>query len=234
VRSPLTVAAVQPACVPGDLSANAMAHGATVAAAGARLVVFPELSLTGYELDAPAVELDDDRLGPIIQACSRTGTTALVGAPVHAGDRRSIALLAVTGAGAAIAYRKGYLGEDETTAFTAGVEPGVLEIDGWRVGLGICKDTRIAQHIDELLALDIDLYVAALVHHWHEVDEQDDRAARIIRRCGVPVAFASAAGNAGSAFVRGAGHSCIWDRDGSVIACAGGEPGDIARAPVRP
>ena len=37
-----------------NLAANARAHAATVREAGARVVVFPELSLTGYELDAIA------------------------------------------------------------------------------------------------------------------------------------------------------------------------------------
>ncbi|WP_376768576.1 nitrilase-related carbon-nitrogen hydrolase, partial [Pseudonocardia pini] len=51
----LAVAAAQPACVARDVAANARGHAEAVRAAGARVVVFPELSLTGYELDAPAV-----------------------------------------------------------------------------------------------------------------------------------------------------------------------------------
>ena len=52
-RTPLRLAVAQPPCVPLDVAANARAHAAAVRAAGARVVVFPELSLTGYELDAP-------------------------------------------------------------------------------------------------------------------------------------------------------------------------------------
>jgi predicted amidohydrolase len=40
-------------------------HAATGCSAGARVVVFPELSLTGYELDAPAITVEDPRLAPI-------------------------------------------------------------------------------------------------------------------------------------------------------------------------
>ena len=59
VPVPLQIAVAQPPCVTGALISNAEAHALTVLAARARLVVFPELSLTGYDLAAPAVALDD-------------------------------------------------------------------------------------------------------------------------------------------------------------------------------
>ena len=55
MREPLRVAVAQPLCVPYDVGQNAVAHAAVVRAAAARVVVFPELSLTGYELEAPAL-----------------------------------------------------------------------------------------------------------------------------------------------------------------------------------
>jgi predicted amidohydrolase len=75
----LKVAAVQPACAAHDVAANAATHARTVRSAGARVVVFPELSLTGYELDAQAVALDDIALAPLVEACAATGALALVG-----------------------------------------------------------------------------------------------------------------------------------------------------------
>ncbi len=82
MRAPLTVAAVQPACAASDVAANAGSHAAAIRAARSRLVVFPELSLTGYELDAQPVPLDEAALDPIIDACRETGSVALVGAPI--------------------------------------------------------------------------------------------------------------------------------------------------------
>jgi hypothetical protein len=62
MREPLVIAVAQPLCVPYDAAVNAVTHAATVRSAGARVVVFPELSLTGYELDAPAITAEDPRL----------------------------------------------------------------------------------------------------------------------------------------------------------------------------
>lgn len=58
-------------------------------AAGARVVVFPELSLTGYELDAHAVAVDDIALAPLVEACAATDALALVGAPVQDENGRA-------------------------------------------------------------------------------------------------------------------------------------------------
>ena len=52
MREPLRIAVAQPVCVRHDVAGNAVRHARVVRSARARVVVFPELSLTGYELDA--------------------------------------------------------------------------------------------------------------------------------------------------------------------------------------
>ena len=104
LRPPLTVAVAQPPCVPRDVAANALAHPEAVREAKARVVVFPELSLTGYELDAVAVSLADDALAPLAEACKAARSVALVGAPVSDSDGREyIAMLRIDAGGAALA-----------------------------------------------------------------------------------------------------------------------------------
>ena len=144
----LTIAVAQPSCVAFDVAANAAAHAAAVVAAAARVVVFPELSLTGYELAAPPLTIDDERLAPLVAACATTGTIALAGAPIATDDeRRHIAVLAVDGGGVRVAYRKMWLGNEEAAAgFVPGPAPAVLAVDGWRIGLAVCKDTGVEEH----------------------------------------------------------------------------------------
>ena len=133
--------------VPYDVAVNGEAHAEVVRAAAARVVVFPELSLTGYELDAPVVAADDSRLAPIIEACSQTESIAFVGAPVASDDGDHIAMIVVDGNGATVAYRKMWLSEAEALRFRPGDRPAVVAVDGWRLGLAICKDTGIAQRV---------------------------------------------------------------------------------------
>jgi predicted amidohydrolase len=227
VRAALTVAVAQPRVVSGDVVATVAAHAAAVRRARARLVVFPELSLTGYELAAEPVDAADPALAPLAGACSAMGALALVGAPV-AGDH--IAMLAVDGAGARVAYRKSHPGGDELARFAPGDGPTVLEVDGWRVGLGICRDTGIEEHIAGTAALGVDLFVAGVVHHAHELEVQNARAAAIAQACAAPVALASFAGATGGGYAVTAGRSTILAADGTVLARAGTAPGDVVTA----
>lgn len=234
MRAPLTVAAAQPVCAARDVRTNARAHAAAIRDARARVVVFPELSLTGYELDADPVPLRDDALSAIVEACADAGSIAFVGAPVAEGDRLSIAALRVDPEGVAIAYRKTFLGGEELRRFTAGDGPTAVEVDGWRLGLGICKDTGVDEHVQGVAALDVDGYLAGLVHHAEELPDQEARALSIGTATHAYVVFASFAGATGSGYDRTAGCSAIWSPDGAVLARAGIEAGDLARATLRP
>jgi predicted amidohydrolase len=231
MRDPLVIAVVQPPCVPYDVAANALAHAAVVRSADARVVVFPELSLTGYELDAPTITARDPRLAPIIEACAETGSVALVGAPVQGeADRSHIGMLAIDGTGARIVYRKVWLGGVEPVRFAPGIDPAVLEVDGWRLGLAICRDTGIPQHAADTAALGIDVYVAGMLESAEDAAILDMRARRVAADHGVWVAIASFAGSTGGGYGNAAGGSAIWTPDGVAIAQAGHGVGAIARA----
>jgi predicted amidohydrolase len=221
----------QPGTIRCDLATNVTEHATAVLAADARVVVFPELSLTGYELDAPVVSPSDHRLAPLIDTCRETGSVALAGAPARGWSGQDhIAMLAVDGAGARVVYEKRWLGGAETERFTPGARPAVIEIDGWRLGLAICKDTGVAQHAADTAALGIDVYLAGVLELEDDCGVQPERARTIARDHSVWVAIASFAGATGGGYDDAAGRSAIWRPDGSVAAAAGRDTGEIARA----
>lgn len=230
VSDALIVAAAQPMCALYDVAANAQAHAEVVRAAVARVVVFPELSLTGYELDAPVVAVDDPRLAPVIDACAQTQSLALVGAPVATDQGDHIGMIAVDDSGATIVYRKMWLAETEAQRFTPGDSPAVVEVDGWRLGLAICRDTGIPLHASDTAAQGIDVYVAGVLDSADDAAVQDQRARRVAADHHVWVVIASFAGSTGGGYENAAARSRIWSPDGVVIARAGQETGGIARA----
>jgi predicted amidohydrolase len=93
----MRLAAAQSISVPGDVPANVLIHMQFIAAAhaaGVELLVFPELSLSGYELPLLAgclVQPDDACLAPLRDMARASGMTLVVGAPVAAAgaSRRS-------------------------------------------------------------------------------------------------------------------------------------------------
>ncbi|MEU6133314.1 carbon-nitrogen hydrolase family protein [Nocardioides sp. NPDC047086] len=224
----MSIAVAQPRCTPFDVEANAAAHAEAIRAANARVVVFPELSLTGYELEAATVGPDDERLAPIVAACTESGALALAGAPVPGPY---IGVLAIDGSGARVTYGKVHLHGSEADRFLPG-EPAVIEVDGWRLGLALCRDTGIPEHAAQTAALGIDGYVAGVIHADHEVDVLGERARRVAADHGVWVAAAAFAGPTGGGFDRTSGHSGIWAADGELLAEASAEPDETATAVV--
>jgi len=223
----LRVAAAQPETTPYDVAANAQSHAAIIRAVGARVVVFPELSLTGYHFDAPVVSPSDPRLEPLVEACRETGSAALAGAPV-AGDH--IGMLVITGEDVAVAYRKIWLGNGETERFWPGAEAASIDIDGWRLGLAICKDTGVPEHAADTAALGIDVYVAGMLEHPADRDVISERAKRVTEDHRVWVVVASFAGSTGEGYEETAGGSAIWRPDGSRVASVGRDTGEAAVA----
>ncbi|MBY8874610.1 carbon-nitrogen hydrolase family protein [Micromonospora sp. PLK6-60] len=232
MRTPLRIAVAQPLSRSGDVAGNADRHADLVRRAQARVVVFPELSLTGYGPDAPVLDPETDgRLASLVAACADSGALAVAGAPVAGPDGRiHIAMLAVDGAGARVAYRKMFLGGAEPQRYSPGDAPAVLSVDGWRLGLAICKDTGVPRHAAETAALGIDGYVAGVLESAADAHVTDERAARVVAEHRVWVAVASFAGGTGGGFTEAAGRSGVWSRTGTPLARAGTAVGEVVTA----
>ncbi|MEH0981536.1 carbon-nitrogen hydrolase family protein [Micromonospora sp. CPCC 205556] len=234
MRTPLTLAVAQPLCVPHEVAANVAAHAAAVRAADARVVLFPELSLTGYDLDAPSLDVADARLAPLVEACADTGALALAGAPVGDGAGSAyIGVLAVDGAGVRVAYRKMFLGGVEPRRFVAGGGPAVVAVDGWRLGLAVCRDTGVREHARRTMALGVDVYAAGVLEAPTDAAVPEARARRVAADHGVWVATASFAGPSGSRYPQTAGGSGVWRPDGTPVLRTGAGPGEVGRATLR-
>jgi predicted amidohydrolase len=171
-----------------------------------------------------------------MRACCPSVTPArrldLVGAPTVDDTGEHISVVAVDASGARVVYHKMFLSDAEAERFVPGVEPVVLEVDGWRLGLAICKDTGIAEHAAATGSSGMDVYVAGVLDSADDASQQDGRARRVAARHGAWVAVASFAGATGGGFEVAAAHSRIWSPDGDVVATAGGDVGRIARAVI--
>jgi NAD+ synthase (glutamine-hydrolysing) len=145
----LHVALAQIDTTVGDIAGNAAKiadYAGRARDAGAALVVFPELALSGYPpedlllkphfLDAAAVALDE--------LADRTrGIVALVGFPERGDDVYNSAAVLADGEVVAV-YRKMYLPNygvfDEQRYFQAGAEAGIFDLNGTPIGITICED----------------------------------------------------------------------------------------------
>jgi predicted amidohydrolase len=161
---PIRVALAQLAPRLGVLDDNLAMHREALAAAragGAGLVVFPELGLTGYQLQDLAAEVamraDDPRLAGL--AADAAGMSAIVSFVEEAIDHRLFISAALLEDGAvSFVHRKLFLPTyglfDERRFFAAGDRLRTVESRlGVRLGIAVCEDFwHLA--VPETLALD--------------------------------------------------------------------------------
>jgi 5-aminopentanamidase len=249
--NPLRVAAAQAEAVPGDIAANATTAARLVRRAadeGAALCVLPELFLPAY--DPPTLHADpagtdlaaddgggiaDPRLDPLAAAAAQRATVVLVGAAVRRPDgRRTLSSLLVDRAGTVLAaYDKQHLwGPDERALFVPGDGGVSVEVDGWRLGLGICYDGCFPEHGRAVAGDGAHGYLcpsAFVVGSQHRRDLY--YAARALDNT-MYVVFANAVGGAGE--WRFCGGAAVFDPQGQPLARAADDGEAVVHADLDP
>src|SRR5688572_13718503 len=147
------IAAAQVALVRGDVAANLATHAAAMTAAarqGVRVLVFPELSLTGYEPDLAAelaLTAADRRLAPLLALARRHQMEVVVGAPLPNGTPKpALGAILIRADGTTGSYRKMHLGTSEQNYFAPGDTPLAFTVSGHTVGIAICADSSQPSH----------------------------------------------------------------------------------------
>ncbi|NBM20413.1 carbon-nitrogen hydrolase family protein [Streptomyces sp. GC420] len=177
--SMLRTALLQSSGTPGDVAKNLEAldaAAASAAAGGAGLLVAPEMFLTGYAVDVPALAEPADGPGAraVAEIAERHGIAVLYGYPERAGERVFNSARLV-GRGTSAGYRKTHLyGCFERESFTPGDNPVVqAELDGLRIGIMICYDVEFPENVraHALAGTDLLLVPTAQMHPYQFVAE---------------------------------------------------------------
>lgn len=151
MSQPPTVAAAQFEPAVGDAEAN---HAeverltARAAAAGADVVAFPELCVTGYDLDAAreaAGPVPGPLTDPLVDVAAEYGVGVVAGVPERSGGDLYNVLAYVDGDGVRAAYRKRRPWGDERDVFAPGDDHATVEADAGRVGLLVCYDLNFPE-----------------------------------------------------------------------------------------
>ncbi|MBI3213370.1 MAG: carbon-nitrogen hydrolase [Mycobacterium sp.] len=202
----------------GALADNLTRIGQALAsAAGAQLIVLPELCTSGYvfrdreEACRLALRADDPRLTALAAHLS-SGSVAVIGFCEAAGDRLFNSALVLDDGGVLGCYRKSHLWGTEHEIFTRGDQAGaVFDTPIGRLGVAICYDNEFPELPRKLALSGAD--VLALPVNWPLVSRpsgeyppetiqamaaaRSSRLATVIAdRCGVERGVAWTAGTA--------------------------------------
>jgi predicted amidohydrolase len=220
----LSLAVAQIAARPGRLEDAVRAHVHLARAAaelGAKLVIFPELSLTGYRRSltrADAIAVADPGLEPLAHAATMSAITIVAGAPLDSPKGLLIGSLAFRPTGETATYSKHHLHPGEELAFAAGEGGDLLAIDGANVGLAICAEVNHPTHIARDVARGAAVCAASCFFTPNGYDSDCQRLQGYGKRYGIPVLLSNYAGGSGG--FESAGGSAIWDETGQLVAKA--------------
>lgn len=241
MTSLLRVAAAQARCVSADVAANvttAVSLVRSAAAYSARVVVLPELFLTGYDPDgwshASAIEVDDPRLGPLRDIARQHSMVVVVGAAVRrGGDVHTLSLLVVDDQGEVSApYDKQHLFSDERAFFTAGDHGASIVVDDWELGLGVCYDGCFPEHAAAAARDGAMAYLCPSAYYVGSEHRRDLYYAARALDNGIYVVFSGLTGTCGSYAFNGG--SAVYDPEGLPVDRAGDESPAVVCADLDP
>ncbi|AIS16148.1 carbon-nitrogen hydrolase family protein [Pseudomonas rhizosphaerae] len=218
----LIAAQIRP--VPGDCEANIAKHMAAIQQAanlGANLVLFPELSLTGYEprlADTLAMDTSDSRLDEFQQLSDRYGMLIAVGAPTQGREGIEISMISFQPGQPRTCYSKQLLHADELPFFAAGSRKLVLNHADVVLAPAICYESLQPSHAQEAAQSGAQVYLASVAKSERGTALANEHYPMIAKKHSMTVLMANCVGAADDCVA--AGCSAVWNRQGEIVCSA--------------
>lgn len=214
----MKIAAAQITSKKGDIETNISTHIKAIERArelGVDYLVFPELSITGYEPELAyslAFHKNDKRLQPIIDSAIKNKIHVGIGAPLATGDLPQIGLFIISKTGTIETYAKMHLHPREEAFFKAGEQHHLINIGNTKIANAICADTNNSQHAKSCAALGAEVYIAGVLITSNGYDEDAATLERYARDLNMLVGMANH--NQPTGGWAPAGKSAFWSNTG--------------------
>ncbi|MDH7461668.1 carbon-nitrogen hydrolase family protein [Chitinophagaceae bacterium 26-R-25] len=213
----ISVAQAKPAT--GNIEKNIAKHLQLIELAnGTDLIVFPELSLTGYEPSLAAnlaTDIDDKRLDAFQAISDKQRITICVGLPIKQEEGISISMVIVQPHEPRQLYSKTYLHADEEPFFASHRNDISLTLSS-RITFAICYELSVPEHTIDAFKNGENIYIASVSKTKKGIDKALPALAGIASTHKATVLLANAIGTEDSA--QSAGHSSAWDNKGILLA----------------
>ncbi|MBE0463871.1 MAG: carbon-nitrogen hydrolase family protein [Halomonadaceae bacterium] len=197
------------------------------AAMGADVVVFPELSLTGYELELLeqlAMPKSADTFIALSAAATANNIVIIAGFPlISEGNKPQIGAVICFPSGQRDFYAKQHLHKGEDIYCSAGSDSYLLTVNGIRIALAICADFANPAHAEAAAAQQADVYIASALISKAGYEADTQLLAGIAKRHQFPVLLSNHISLTGG--WQTCGKSGGWKASGElVISAEGSDP----------
>lgn len=217
----MKIAIVQIEPVKGDIEKNIETHIAWVKQAISKrsdLIVFPELSLTGYEPELVknlATDQNDQRFDCFQKLSDENNITIGVGFPTKNAGELYISMIVFQPKKGRITYSKQYLYPTEVSTFTAGVSQLILKYETEIVAPAICYELSNKEHYEYAAQNKATVYLASVLNSVGGIDADLKKLSDIAKNYKMVTFMANFIGESGG--YKCAGKSSVWNKNGEII-----------------
>jgi len=217
----MKISAAQIQSYKNDVEKNVEKHRKFIEAAisvGTDLIVFPELSVTGYEPELAkkaAILENDPRIDVFQKLSNKHHITIAIGAPVKSGLGIKIGMVLFEPGKTRHIYSKQYLHEDELRWFVQGDHQVFLTVRNQKIAPAICYESMQEEHIRQVMKSETDLYMASVAKSAGGVKKAFDYFPKIARKYSIMVIMVNSVGPCDDFFCSGT--SAVWGRDGNLL-----------------
>ena len=208
--------------VPGDIAANVNRHLHLIAQAvlqQADAIIFPELSLTGYEpalANNLATTPGDSRFTPFQGLSDAHNITIGVGLPLSQAGGISICLLFFHPNAKTSVYAKQFLHPDEEPFFIPGTNSVAFTGNEVNIALAICYELSVPGHAEDAIQNGAQFYLASVAKTAEGVGKAAVRLAQLSKDYAITTLMVNCTGTCDGTTC--AGQSAVWNSKGEVLA----------------
>ena len=206
----------------GDIHKNTVKHIALVDMAASQntdVLVFPELSLTGYEpnlASSLAIKASDARLNVFQKLSEQYAMVIGVGIPLKTATGVHIALAWFRPQRTIVTYAKQILFEDECPFFEPGTEQLILPIEDLNIAPAICYESKQPVHAEHAVGMGANVYLASVAKHAQNMVDVTPYYANLAESKALTIVLANCVGPCDN-FI-GCGESSVWNNQGQLLA----------------
>lgn len=217
----MKIGVVQLEAIKGNIEANITKHIYWIKAAikeKVKLVVFPELSLSGYELGLArelATDCNDPRFDVFQELSNQHDITICVGIPTKEASRIFLSMIIFQTHAERMTYSKRFLHSSEKSTFVSGKNPLTFKIDDEIIAPAICYELSIQQHHEYAKNNHATIYVASVLNAVSKVEDDLRKLSDIAKSNCFTTCMANYVGESGGYDC--AGRSSVWNTEGKLV-----------------
>ncbi len=186
---------------------------------GAELILFPEMSLTGYQREQ-AEELcfveDDPRLDPIKEKANLYKMMIIVGAPIKINEKLHIGAFILLPGNKSHIYTKQFLHGEEENYFSGNNNYNPLvSFNEEQISIAICADITNPVHAHNAAEKKSSLYLAGIFYTPGGISKAYEQLGSYSKNYGMKILMSNYGGP--SYNIESAGESASWNENGDLI-----------------